>query len=90
MSWEDVDKEEKLEKPTTEQVDKFASLCHSIFVQTVDGQELLELLKKHLMSSVCSPEQEACWGYFREGQNSLIRQFLHAIDYQNNKIKGGK
>lgn len=89
MSWEDIDKEGVEEKPTEDQLKKFSRLCHNVFELTPDGKELMCTLNSHLDTPVCPPDKEAAYGFFREGQNNIIRQIKNAIAYQK-QILGGK
>lgn len=71
-----------IEDPDT---DYFNKLCRQVFVNTKEGREILEILKKAYLIKypVCSPEHDSCWGYFREGQNNIIRY----LEFAANQIK---
>jgi hypothetical protein len=48
-----------------------------------DGKKLLEFLdKRFIRGTVCVPGQVEGQGYYREGQNSVIRYFQTAIARQ--------
>lgn len=90
MSWEDIEKEEKVEPPLKEEVDRFCSVCYEVLKENVRGRELMDLLASHFEMPVCPPDKEASYGYFREGQNNIIRQLKNAIKCHELKIGGGK
>ena len=60
--------------------ERIAKLIHRVFT-TDDGRELLEHFSKQLlMKPVMPPGGPEGMGYFREGQNDLIRQILQQIE----------
>lgn len=60
--------------------DKLASLAYSVFVMNPSGKELLEKLKeKYLLAPVCLHNQSPNYGYYREGENQMIRNFYILI-----------
>jgi hypothetical protein len=87
MSWEDIEKEEQPKEASQEQVDRFCLLCNEVFCMNEQGKELLNILSNHLNTPVCPPDKESSYGYFREGQNNIIRQLVNAISYHQNKVR---
>ncbi len=87
MSWDDIDKVEEPKKQQEEQITKFCSLCYQVFKEYPTGRELMDILNLHLDTAVCPPDKEASYGYFREGQNNIIRQMKNAIHYHENKMR---
>lgn len=70
--------------------DKLNHLVYRVF-GTEDGKELLEMLvKNHLMAPVCPPNTTASYGYYREGQNEIIRGFMRCIKAHENIGKRSK
>lgn len=59
-----------------EKLSRLSALCCVIFKSTDNGRELLRMLKDMyiLNTPVADMRQGEHWPYFREGQNSLIRQ----------------
>jgi len=77
MGW---DAFEKLDEKNVEVLNKFDQLVCSVFA-TPNGKELLSLLTdQFLYASVANPTDSAAIAYWREGQNSLIRRILGAIN----------
>lgn len=88
MGWSEFENEEKESKNmNAEAVDKFCSICFQLFDANPLGEEFIGILDRQLNAPVCSPDKTASWGYFREGQNSIIRQIKNGILFH--KIKGG-
>lgn len=57
----------------------FDALIAKVF-KTRDGKKVLEYLEeRYIKAPVCLPGQVESQGYFREGQNSMVRMFKHAI-----------
>lgn len=86
MSWKEIDAE-KTETETQQETEKFCSLCHQTFAVSIAGKKLFEILEKHLESPVCPPDKSINYGYFREGQNNIIRQFKNGVIYHENKVR---
>jgi hypothetical protein len=59
-----------------ERQERLEALCHSIFYASEHGRELLALLKEAyiMRTPVADMKNGEHWPYFREGQNSIIRQ----------------
>lgn len=66
---------------------RFCCLCHQIFECSVEGKELYSMLREHFEDAVCPPDKEPSYGYFREGQNNLIRQFKKGILFHKEEMK---
>ncbi len=87
MGWSEFENEEKKAKDIhDDSVTKFCSLCYQLFEINPIGQEFIELLNNQLATPVCPPDKEASWGYFREGQNNIIRQIKNAIIFHKSKM----
>jgi len=73
MSWDSLnDAPEIIEQPISDD----DLLVAKVFV-TKDGQELLDLLKlRTLDQPTFVPGDDPSYGYFREGQNSIIREII--------------
>ena len=76
MSWDSLDDDPKiLEQPVSDD----DLLVSKVFV-TKDGHELLDLLKSRFLDQpTFVPGDDPSYGYFREGQNSIIRDILQKI-----------
>ena len=58
------------------------ALIATVF-KSKDGKKLLNYLdERFIRQAVCNPGQVEGQGYFREGQNSVIRYFLSCIKRQ--------
>lgn len=87
MGWSEFENEEKESKNmNTEAVDKFCSVCYQLFDTNPLGKEFMALMNHQLGTPVCPPDKESSWGYFREGQNSIIRQIKNGILFHKNKV----
>lgn len=87
MSWEDIEKQDESKNFSNDELDKFCTLCHQVFCIDPSGKEVLQILSDHLNSPVCPPDKSSSYGYFREGQNNIIRQIKNAINYHKEKIR---
>lgn len=57
----------------------FDALIAKVF-KSEDGKKVLEFLEeRYVKSPVCVPGQPESQGYYREGQNSMVRMFKSAI-----------
>lgn len=57
----------------------FDALISRLF-KTMDGKAVLEFLEeRYVKAPVCLPGQPESQGYYREGQNSMVRMFQAAI-----------
>jgi hypothetical protein len=57
----------------------FDALIAKVF-KSKDGKKVLEFLEeRYIKTAVCSPGQVEGQGYYREGQNSIIRMFKTSI-----------
>lgn len=57
----------------------FDAIIAKLF-KSKDGKKVLEFLEeRYLKSAVCVPGQTEGQGYYREGQNSMIRMFKSSI-----------
>jgi len=57
----------------------FDALIAKVF-KTKDGKKVLDFLEeRYVKAPVCVPGQTEGQGYYREGQNSMIRMFKMAI-----------
>lgn len=56
---------------------RFGQLCYQVFLKNDDGKELLEIAKNKYIYElpVCPPGSQEGFGYWREGQNSVIKLF---------------
>ncbi|WP_296635861.1 hypothetical protein [Polaribacter sp.] len=83
MSWDSLKEEPEINNQALSDDDL---LVAKVFV-TKDGHDLLKLLKTRTLDQpTFVPGEEPSYGYFREGQNSIIREILHKIQrVQNNK-----
>jgi hypothetical protein len=88
MSWTDIDNDEIPEDVTESQVKGFSSLCYHVFEGNENGQKLLSLLNVHFETPVCPPDKDPSYGFFREGQNNIIRQIKKGIEFH--KKHGGE
>jgi len=84
--WDAIDSiKEEHEKKLSENTNKLSQLICNVF-NTSSGKELLEfLVDQFLYKTVASPQDAASYAYFREGQNSLVRQFLKAVNEEKQK-----
>lgn len=93
MSWQEINEEPVVSTEEQERRRKFDSLVYRVFALTEPGRELMACLEVHYHTPVCTPEKSAEWGFFREGQNSIIRQFKQAVERQDHlsrETKDGK
>lgn len=75
--WEGID---EIGDQNIDTLNKFDQLTSKVF-ETDIGKELLQLLTdQFLHAAVADPQNPASYAYWREGQNSLIRRFLTAIN----------
>jgi hypothetical protein len=80
MGWEELNKI-KEQHLTTE--NSFTRLASQVFLHE-PGKEFLKLLKEeYLFKSVANPNENAATAYYREGQNSLIRRIIRAIEMKD-------
>jgi hypothetical protein len=80
MSWQDIEKTDSEDQSKAQDaIRRFCSLCYQLFEQNPLGKEFMKMLDDQYHSPVCPPDKESSWGYFREGQNNLIRQIKNAI-----------
>ena len=64
-----------------ERVRRYIYLVNEIFDKNEMGKELLGLLQDDfLLMPVAPHNQAASYAHYREGQNDIIRRFLHFID----------
>jgi hypothetical protein len=79
MSWDDIDTEAVI-LPADDQAD----LIDKLFVDalnTPNGRKLLAYWKRQYMDQpVCVPGASADHGFYREGQNSLIREVITRLN----------
>jgi hypothetical protein len=73
-----------------EATNHFCGLAYALFEVNKEGKEFFELLYKQVELPVCHPNKESSWGYFREGQNDVIRQIKGAVEYQKRLMQEGK
>lgn len=80
MSWDEIKQQPEMDKEISELQKKINTLIVNVFYQNEQGKELLELLsKKFLEAPVCPHTHQAAYGYYREGQNSLLRAIKNII-----------
>lgn len=66
---------------------KKITLMHHIFHVSTEGKELLEMLKKEYLLGNCADPTQPDWHiYLREGENNMIRLFVHSKNLMN-KLK---
>jgi hypothetical protein len=78
--------------PEQEQ-EKYLHLCHAVFKQNEKGAEWLEFMKKCLVEKLptADPSKDPSHGFYREGQNSLIRAIIHNIGlYEEEIVKNNR
>jgi hypothetical protein len=87
MSWEEIRSVPESVIPEMSEKDKVIQrLIVDVFHGTQDGRDLLDkLLSKYLYASVCPPNQNAAYGYYREGQNSILLGIKLIIDAYKNR-----
>jgi len=87
MSWEELRKEPEVKQQDLSDDDKdIQRLIIDVFYGTQAGSYLLEkLLSKYLSAPVCPPSQNAAYGYYREGQNSVLLGIKLIIDNYKSK-----
>ncbi len=91
MSWKEIDDETgKEEKPNMEATNHFCGLAYALFEVSKEGKEFFDILFKQVQLPVCHPSKESSWGYFREGQNDIIRQIKGAVEYHKKLMQEGK
>lgn len=62
----------------------FDALIAKVF-KSQDGKKILEFLEeRYIKTAVCIPGQVEGQGYYREGQNSVVRMFKSCIMRQEN------
>lgn len=82
-----------LKSPSTpvysKEQEHFLALTYAVFKINREGREWLEFMKDSLVDKlpVCDPSKESSHGYYREGQNSIIRAILQNIRLQEDQIK---
>lgn len=65
----------KQQQELNSRLERIKELSYRVFAQTELGKELLEKLKEYFHGAPCAvPGQIEGFGYWREGQNELIRQ----------------
>ena len=71
---------EQVSKEQLEAVSKTAQLFASTF-SSAEGQRVLEILKGYLEVPTWDPNENHNHGYFREGQNSVVRFIINQVNY---------
>jgi hypothetical protein len=95
MAWRGIVREDFLEfeTPKVSQGDldvlHFNKLIYEVFELNERGASLLKMLKEQFIDvPVCTPGSVEGMGFYREGQNSVIRYFFDAI--KNHKDEAGR
>lgn len=82
MSWDSLNDAPEINEQSISDDDL---LVAKVFV-TKDGHELIELLKSRTLDQpTFVPGEDASYGYFREGQNSIIREIIQKIKRVQNQ-----
>jgi hypothetical protein len=67
----------------------FDAIIAKVF-KSKDGKKVLEWLEdRYIKAAVCTPGQVEGTGYYREGQNSVVRMFKSCIMRQENGAYNG-
>lgn len=89
--WQEL---EKINQDNIKLNNRFNELCFQIFLDG-PGKEFFKLLKEQfLYAAVANPTESSAVAYFREGQNSLVRRIMNAIqpvvnDEETNEVQDG-
>jgi hypothetical protein len=77
--WEDLEAIPTDIRDATQKTEDISRLCLRVFGDE-DGQKLLEwLVTTYTDQPVAVPGADASYAYYREGQNSVIRDFVARI-----------
>jgi len=73
---------EAKKKQSDEQMDAIKAECsiYAAVFNTSEGHKIMERLKAVLNSPTWSPEKDTNYGYFREGQNDIIRHIVNRVN----------
>ena len=87
MSWEDIDKPFE-EKPQPQKTIELISLTNAIFNLNEEGKRWLKLMEDlYFPMPVCPLDKPVTYGYFREGQNQILRDINEYINMYKESIK---
>lgn len=82
--WEDLDSVQTDIRDVTTKVDDLNRLCLRVFGDE-DGQKLMEWLSEaYLNQPVAVPGSDPSFAFYREGQNSVIRDLIARITKARN------
>ena len=77
--WDELRETPKAQELSAEQT-RINQLITHVFGVNEEGKELLDsLLKQFLEAPVCPVGRDSTYGYYREGQNSLLLSFKRII-----------
>ena len=85
INWDKLKKEVEGKKLDPDD-DRILTLVANIFGYSEEGKELLKLIsKKYLEAPVCPHDKPASYGYYRDGQNSMVLKIKKILEISKRK-----
>lgn len=74
--------QERTKQATEAQMDEIRKECsiYAAVFNSSEGQKVLNVLEKTLNKPTWSPDKGESYGYYREGQNSIIRDIISRVN----------